>query len=42
MVKIRRDSVSDEHMKKIIRVLSNSKEKREVARKNIEEVLDGE
>jgi hypothetical protein len=42
MVKIRKDSVSDEHMKKIIRVLSNSKEKREVARKNIEEVLDGE
>lgn len=42
MVKIKRNSVSDEHMKKIIRVLTNSKEKREAAQKNIEEVVDGE
>ncbi|KST85924.1 STAS-like domain-containing protein [Lactococcus lactis] len=42
LVRLKRTTVSDEHFRKITRVLNNSRSKREAAQKNIEEVLDGE
>ena len=42
LVRLKRSTVSDEHFRKITRVLNNSRSKREAAQKNIEEVLDGE
>lgn len=40
LVRIDRSSVTDDHFKKIIRVLSNSKKKREINKKNVQEILD--